>query len=142
MTKGHLKIVNEIVEKYKKDKSTIAITLFGSLARGNERPDSDVDIEIISKDAKKWELLKKKKYSIEIDLVICPEKHLLHQIQKYPYLCYDYLNEKIVYDPKNFMKELKKKLKCELKIISGAGHFNEATGCLEFPMLFKEIIKE
>tara|TARA_Y100000310_G_C20703085_1_gene831930 strand:- start:10323 stop:10829 length:507 start_codon:yes stop_codon:yes gene_type:complete len=111
MTKGHLKIVNEIVEKYKKDKSTIAITLFGSLARGNERPDSDVDIEIISKDAKKWELLKKKKYSIEIDLVICPEKHLLHQIQKYPYLCYDYLNEKIVYDPKNFMKELKKKLK-------------------------------
>ncbi|MAG60978.1 hypothetical protein CL619_04280 [archaeon] len=46
------------------------------------------------------------------------------------------------YVPLKKAEELKKKLKCELKIISGAGHFNEATGCLEFPMLFKEIIKE
>ena len=111
MTEVHQKIVNEIVEEHKKDKSTLAITLFGSLARGEEREDSDVDIEIISESAKKWELLKDKKYGIDVDLVICPKKHLLHQVKKYPYLCYDYLSEKIIYDPKRFMKDLKKKLK-------------------------------
>jgi len=111
MTEIHQKIVNEIVEKCKKDKSVIAITLFGSLARGEERKDSDVDIEIISEIAKKWRLLKKKKYGIKVDLVICPKKHLLHQMEKYPYLCYDYLSEKIIYNPNGFMNELRKKLK-------------------------------
>ena len=110
MTEAHQKIVNEIVEKYQKGKSTVAIALFGSLARGKERPDSDVDIEIILDDAEKWELLKKKKYGLNIDLVLCPKKHLLHQMEKYPYLCYDYLSEKIIYDPKGFMEEVKKKL--------------------------------
>lgn len=111
MTEVHQKIVNEIVNKHKKDKSVVAITLFGSLAREEERPDSDIDIEIISESAKKWKLLKKKKYGIEIDLVICPKKHLFHQMKKYPYLCYDYLSEKVIYDPKGFMKEVKRKLK-------------------------------
>ncbi|MAG47130.1 hypothetical protein CL617_00870 [archaeon] len=109
--KIHQKIVNELVEKYKKDKSTIAINLFGSLARGEERPNSDVDIEIISENVRKWRLLKKKKYGIEIDLVICPKEHLIYQFEKYPYLCYDYLNEKIIYDPKDFMKNLKRNIK-------------------------------
>jgi len=111
MKTKHQKIVDEIINKYEKDKSVVAITLFGSVARNDERPDSDVDIEIISKKAKKWSLLKKKKYGIKIDLVICPKKHLLYQIKKYPYLCYDYLSEKIVYDPQGFMKEVKRKLK-------------------------------
>jgi len=105
------KIAGEIVERQKKKPEVVAITLFGSLARGKERKDSDVDIEIISKKAKRWRLLKKKKYGIEIDLVLCPKNHLLHQIKKYPYLCYDYLNQKIIYDPENFMKGIKRKLK-------------------------------
>ena len=111
MTKIHYKIVNEIVERYKKDKSVIAIALFGSLARKEERPDSDVDVEIISENAKEWELLKRKKYGIKIDLEICPKKHLIHQMEKYPYLCYSYLSEKVIYDPEGFMEEVKKKLK-------------------------------
>ena len=64
MREVHQKIVNEIVEEYKKDKSILAITLFGSLVRGEEREDSDVDIEIISEDAKEWKLLKDKKYGV------------------------------------------------------------------------------
>jgi len=108
---SHQKIVEEIVEKQKKNKGIIAITLFGSLARGEEKPHSDIDIEIISETAKKWQLLNRKKYGIDIDLVICPKRHLIHQIKDYPYLCYDYLNEKIIYDPQGFMKDIKNKLK-------------------------------
>ena len=133
MGEVHQKIVNEIVEEYKKDKSTLAVTLFGSLARGEERDDSDVDIEIISESAKKWELLKDKRYGIDIDLVIRPKKHLLHQFEKYPYLCYDYLSEKIIYDPKGFMKDLKNKLK---------GYFDKHPEVVEFWEKKLKIMKE
>jgi len=111
MGKVHQKIVNEIVNKYKKDKSTIAITLFGSLATGEERLDSDVDIEIISAKGKKWTWMKKRKYGIHIDFVICPKSHLLYQLKKYPYLCYFYLSEKTLYDPIDFMKDIKKRIR-------------------------------
>jgi len=111
MTKLHQKIVEEIVDKYKKNKATVAIALFGSLARGETKSNSDVDIEVITTSTKKWEWLNTKKYGIEIDLVICPKNHLLMHIEKYPYLCYDYLSEKVLYDPKDFMKYIKKTMK-------------------------------
>ena len=134
MREVHQKIVNEIVAEYKKDKSTLSITLFGSLARGEEREDSDVDIEIVSEDAKKWELKQDdERYRIKIDLVICPKKHLLHQVEKYPYLCHDYLSEKIIYDPKGFMKDLKEKLK---------GYFDKHPEVVEFWEKKLKIMKE
>jgi len=108
----HQKIVREIVEEQKKDPSVIAITLFGSLARGEERSDSDVDIEVISKKAKKWELKQdERRYGIKIDFQITPKDKLIRNIKKYPYLCYDYLTEKILYDPEDFMKGIRKGLK-------------------------------
>ncbi|MAG45667.1 MAG: hypothetical protein CMH63_02770 [Nanoarchaeota archaeon] len=111
MTKTHQKIIDEIVKKYKKDRKTIAINLFDSLMEGKERPDSDVDIEIVSNRFRKWVLTKSKKYGIIVEIVKCPKKHLFYQIEKYPYLCYEYLRDKILYDPKGFMKDVKKELK-------------------------------
>ncbi len=111
MNPKHKKLVDKLVEKYKKDKSIIAITLFGSLARGKEREDSDIDISVFSEDAKKWDLLKKKINGIEVDFEICPKKHLFNQFKKYPYLCYDYINHKIVYDPQGIIKDFVEKLR-------------------------------
>lgn len=53
MTKTHWKIVEEILNEKKKDDSVVAITLFGSMARGEEKPRSDIDILVVSKNAKK-----------------------------------------------------------------------------------------
>jgi len=111
MPKVHQKIVQEILEKQKKDKSVIAITLFGSMARDEEKPNSDIDILVVSKKAKKWELLNTKRYGIKIDFEICPLKNLYHQIEKYPFLSYDYLSQKIIYDPEEIIKNIKKELK-------------------------------
>tara|TARA_Y100000310_G_scaffold310760_1_gene356330 strand:- start:38 stop:544 length:507 start_codon:yes stop_codon:yes gene_type:complete len=110
MTELHKKIVNEIIEEQKNDSKVIAINLFGSVAEGDERPDSDVDIEIIINEGKEWKWFKQNKYGIHIDFVRCSKNHLLYQIEKYPYLCYGYLDEKVIYDPEGFMKEVKKKI--------------------------------
>jgi len=105
------KIVDEIIEEQKKDPSVIAINIFGSVTLGLERPDSDVDIEIISAKAKKWQLIKKERYGIKIDFEIWPKDKLLERIEKYPFLSYVFLEEKIVYDPEGFMKKIINKLK-------------------------------
>tara|TARA_Y100000310_G_C20296719_1_gene629768 strand:- start:52 stop:558 length:507 start_codon:yes stop_codon:yes gene_type:complete len=133
MREVHQKIVNEIVEEYKKDKSILAITLFGSLVRGEEREDSDVDIEIISEDAKEWKLLKDKKYGIDIDLQITPKNDLLKNFKKYPFLQYSYLNQKTLYDPKGFLKEFTQKLK---------GYFDKHPEVVEFWEKKLKIMKE
>ena len=110
MTRIHKRIVDEIIEEQKKNSKVITINLFGSVAEGNERPDSDVDIEIIINEGKEWKWFKQNKYGIHIDFVRCSKNHLLYQIEKYPYLCYGYLDEKVIYDPEGFMKEVKKKI--------------------------------
>tara|TARA_Y100000310_G_scaffold183659_1_gene183788 strand:- start:46 stop:552 length:507 start_codon:yes stop_codon:yes gene_type:complete len=111
MTIIHKRIVDEIIEEQKKNSKVIAINLFGSVAEGKERSDSDVDIEIIINEGKEWNWIKQKKYGVYIDFVKCSKNHLLHQIENYPYLCYGYLDEKVIYDPEGFMVEVKKKVK-------------------------------
>ena len=133
MAKIHKKIINEIVEEQKKNSKVIAINLFGSVAEGKERSDSDVDIEIIINEGKEWNWIKQNKYGVHIDFVKCSKNHLLHQIEKYPYLCYDYLSEKIIYDPKGFMKDLKEKLK---------GYFDKHPEVVEFWEKKLKIMKE
>ncbi|MBD3313465.1 hypothetical protein GF345_03415, partial [Candidatus Woesearchaeota archaeon] len=98
------KIADEIIEEQKKDGSVVAINIFGSVALGLERPDSDVDIEIISSKAEEWQLIKKERYGIKIDLEIWPKDKLLERIEDYPFLSYVFLKEKTVYDPEGFMK--------------------------------------
>jgi predicted nucleotidyltransferase len=85
--------------------------LFGSLARGEETEGSDVDIEVVSEDAQEWEFRQtEQRYGIPIDLVICPKDHLLDQVERYPYLCYEYLRERIIYDPDGFMTRIRDRL--------------------------------
>src|SRR3989338_6912364 len=106
MPEIHKKIVDEIIGEESIKPDTIAINLFGSLAKGNERPNYDVDIQIISKEDKSWSLENKEKYGIKIDFEVCPAKKLIERAEKYPFLCYIYLNSKVIYDPNGFMNEI------------------------------------
>jgi predicted nucleotidyltransferase len=108
----HARIVDELVEEYRSDPHTVAIMLFGSLARGEETRTSDVDIEIISRSAQEWDFRQtEQRYGIPIDLVICPKDDLLDHVERYPYLCYEYLRERIIYDPEGFMARIREQLK-------------------------------
>lgn len=107
----HQKIINEIVEEQKKDPSIIAINIFGSLAQGLERPDSDIDIEVVSTKEKEWRLIKQEKGGIKIDFEMWPKDKLSERIEKYPFLSYLFLKQKTVYDPEDFMKKIMGKLK-------------------------------
>ena len=107
----HHRIVDDLVEEYRENPGTVAIALFGSLARGEEKDTSDVDIEIVTTNAHEWELRQYEHPSgIRVDLVICPKEHLISQVERYPYLCYDYLHERILYDPQGFMAAIKSRL--------------------------------
>ena len=55
------KIVEEISQEAMKKKSVIGIVVFGSSSVGEERENSDVDVEIISAKHKKYILDQRKK---------------------------------------------------------------------------------
>jgi len=105
------KIVDEIVKEWKDKPDVVAINIFGSVAEGRERPDSDVDIEIIIDGKVDWKFENEKRYGLRVDVVLCSKEDLLDIVEKYPYLCYEYIYEKFVYDPQGLMQDVLKRLK-------------------------------
>jgi predicted nucleotidyltransferase len=106
------RIVNEILDEDKQKDNVVAICVFGSVAFDKERPDSDVDIQVVYDNNHEWELFKEKRYGIKIDYEIVTTKIIEMLIEKYPYLSYNLLyTNKILYDPQGFMKKVQEKLK-------------------------------
>jgi len=104
------KIVDEIVDEYKNNEHVIGVCVFGSVAAGKERSDSDVDITIIFDDDREWELFKEKRYGIAVDLEAVT-KNIWEMMQKeYPYIFYTE-NNKILFDKTGFVKEVLNKSK-------------------------------
>ncbi len=96
-------VVEQIVEKFKPQK----IILFGSYARGNPRPESDVDLLIVMDTP-----LKESKISLEIhrhlnvmfglDLVVYTPKRLKERLEMGDWFLRDVLKEgKILYEADN-----------------------------------------
>jgi predicted nucleotidyltransferase len=102
-----IKVASQMVEKYSKKASVIAISLFGSVAEGRETPISDLDIEIIDEEAEKFSYETKQIGGVYVDLVILPKKSIQKRLKDYPYLNYGYINRKILYDPSGFMQKIK-----------------------------------
>src|SRR3989344_4499417 len=115
MAKSHRNIVEELLEQYGNDPDVIGIRLLGSMARGEERPDSDVDIEIVLGRGREWAWQKKEKYGIHIDLILSSKEHLLHQFAHYPYLCFIDLDKKILLDRTGFLKGMQEKIAVYMK---------------------------
>jgi uncharacterized protein len=93
-------VVEQIVEKFKPQK----IILFGSYARGNRRPESDVDLLVVMETP-----LKESKQSLEIrryldvlfglDLIVHTPKHLKERVDMGDWFLRDVLSEgKILYE--------------------------------------------
>lgn len=106
----HKKIIQEVLREKKKEPKVVSILLYGSLARGTATKKSDVDLEIIHS-GDKYKDTHEHRYGIKVDFEYWPKKKLVNRIQKYPFLSYPYLEEKILYDPKGFAKNIKKRLK-------------------------------
>jgi len=65
----HVKGIDKIIEPFKKDRDVISIYLFGSYARGREKPFSDIDICVIAdKHAKRDEILSHSSKKIDISI--------------------------------------------------------------------------
>ncbi|MEA3325443.1 MAG: nucleotidyltransferase domain-containing protein [Euryarchaeota archaeon] len=65
----HIKGIGKIIEPFKKNKDVISIYLFGSYARGMEKPFSEIDICVIAdKDADRDEMLSHPSKKIDISI--------------------------------------------------------------------------
>jgi predicted nucleotidyltransferase len=65
----HTKEIDKIIEPFKKNRDVISIYLFGSYARGREKPFSDIDICVIAdKHANRDEILSHSSKKIDISI--------------------------------------------------------------------------
>src|SRR6266568_2915381 len=101
------KVLRKIIEEESIKTDVVGINVFGSVARGEERPESDLDVEIISTSAKEWNYSTKIIDDVYVDYIICPKDFLLMRVEKYPYLSYGQYANKALYDPTGFIEEIK-----------------------------------
>jgi hypothetical protein len=52
---------------------------------------------------------------VKVDIEFWPKNKLTKRIEKYPYLSYPYVEEKILYDSEDFAKNIQKRLKLYFK---------------------------
>jgi predicted nucleotidyltransferase len=110
ITARHQRIIDQLLDQYRKHPEIVAITSFGSLAKGGAHPGSDIDMEVISSAEPDWKLVKKKYDGIAVDLVLVSKGYFENLTQRYPYLCYDYISEKTLYDSDGFFAKAQAEL--------------------------------
>ena len=110
MTERHAQIVRHLTDLYRTRSGTVAIALFGSLAKGTGTASSDVDLEVITSEAGTWRLEKSTQDGIAVDLVLCPLAQFSHQIRALPFLSYDYLSMRCLFDPDGIFAEAQAQL--------------------------------
>jgi predicted nucleotidyltransferase len=65
----HVKGIDKIIEPFKKNRGVISIYLFGSYARGREKPFTDIDICVVAdRDANRDEILSHSSKKIDISI--------------------------------------------------------------------------
>lgn len=104
------KIAEEVVEELKRDSSVVGIEICGSLARGEIRPDSDIDFGVISESVEKHQFIEEFREGIKVDMSITPLKLLLEMVETHPFLLYDALLSEIVHDPMGILKQTRDRL--------------------------------
>jgi predicted nucleotidyltransferase len=96
-------VVEQIVEKFKPQK----IILFGSYARGNPRPESDVDMLVVMDTALKdvrqaIEICQQIEYRFGLDLIVHTPKYLAQRIKMGDWFLREVLKEgKVLYEAHN-----------------------------------------
>ena len=96
-------VVEQIVEKFKPQK----IVLFGSYARGNPRPESDVDLLVVMdtslKDVRQAiEICQKIEHRFGLDLIVHTPTYLAERVKNSDWFLRDVLKEgKVLYDFSN-----------------------------------------
>jgi predicted nucleotidyltransferase len=103
-------IAEEVVEEFKKDSSVVGIEICGSLARGEIRTDSDIDIEVISENIEKHQFMEEFRQGVKVDISTTPLGVILESVETHPFLLYVSLLTKIVYDPKGILKQIRDRL--------------------------------
>jgi predicted nucleotidyltransferase len=104
------KIAAEVIEELKRDPSVVGISIGGSLARNEIRPDSDIDFDVITESVEEHRFNEEFREGIKVDKSITPLRVLLETAETHPFLLYSALWEKIAYDPRGILKEVRDKL--------------------------------
>ncbi len=98
-------VAEEVIEELKQDSDIVGIEIFGSIARKEIKPTSDVDIQVTSKSTTKTKLVCGERRGIEYHYFVMPLAAVERMKEMYLFLfCPE--PSIIVYDPTGILAEL------------------------------------
>ena len=103
-------VAEDVIAELKRDPSVVGIELGGSLARGEVRPNSDIDFGVVSTSVKEHQFIEEFRDGIKVEMSIMPMNLLIEMVETHPFLLYDALWAKVVYDPQEVLETTRTKL--------------------------------
>ena len=105
--KKHSEVAEGIVDRYRGDENVVGVYFFGSMATGEVREDSDIDVEVVFREREKdYELVNERIEGIDIDLSCFSLEGFLKEFYEKTHRAYSILGKnKIVYDPEGVLKK-------------------------------------
>jgi len=103
-------IADEVIKELMKDPSIVGIEIAGSLASGDIRLDSDIDLGVISESIETHQFIEEHRRGIKIDISFEPLNMVVQSIETHPFLWYTTILSRIVYDPKCHLRQIHDKL--------------------------------
>ena len=95
----HEKILNQLVQEAEKDPNTLGLLLFGSMAKGNHRKDSDIDVVTILRTNNPGSGVKNRFIDgIKVGNIYLTYEILMDSIKSVPYLLHPLGDAKILLD--------------------------------------------
>lgn len=96
----HERLLDRLVDEARRDPELVALAVFGSVAAGRHRPDSDLDLLAVLVDhPEPWGIDKLERDGIEVDRVRFTARYLAQASAATPWLLHPFLGARVVHDP-------------------------------------------
>ncbi|MCC7432349.1 nucleotidyltransferase domain-containing protein [Candidatus Peregrinibacteria bacterium] len=102
------KALNSFLEELKQNPNNLAVALFGSHAKGTNRPDSDIDLLVITKNINQRGVEKKHGQEFEIVYATAPDTEAFYKKDPNNYVRF-WQHAIILYDPQKILAKFQKK---------------------------------
>lgn len=98
--------INAFLEELKQNQENLAVALFGSHAKGTNRPDSDIDLLVITKNINKRSIEKRHGREFEIVYATTDDSRSFYKNQLDQYVRF-WQHAQILFDPNNILEEFR-----------------------------------
>ena len=108
----HEKILDQLVAEAESDPNLLGFLLFGSVAAGTQREDSDIDImTLLGTNSPGWGIDNTTRDGIKVGNIFFANEILVHSVESVPYLLHPFVEAKLLFDREGTVEPEQEKIR-------------------------------